>query len=71
MTAALLPLPGCAAAPPPRSSPPTDAKTLRDGGMTPTKMYLLSLTNGRFLPSRKPEVFEEGGGVTANPNDAE
>lgn len=52
MTAALFPLPGCV----PRPSPPTDAKTLRDGGTAPTKMSLLSLTNGRLFPSRKPEV---------------
>lgn len=31
MTAALFPLPGCV----PRPSPPTDAKTLRDGGTAP------------------------------------
>lgn len=67
MTAALFRPPGCV----PRSSPPTDAKTLGDGGVGPTKMSLLSLTNGRLLPSRKPEVIEEGSGVTANPNDAE
>lgn len=67
MTAAPFPPLGCV----PCSSPPTDAKTLRDGGVAPTKMSLLSLTNGRLLPSRKPEVFEEGSRVTVNPNDAE
>lgn len=55
----------------PRSSPPTDAKTLRDGDVAPTKMSLLSLTIGRLLPSIKPEVFEDGSRVTVNPNDAE
>lgn len=31
---------------------------------------LLSLTNGRLLPSRKPGVFKEGNRHTVNPNDA-
>lgn len=54
----------------PHSSPPADAKTLRDGGPYPRRS-LLSLANGRLLPSRKPEVFKEGNGLTVNPDDAE